>query len=80
MSTDSEPRKPAIGIDKWLKKVGKDEPTITVMATNREAPELTPKMYGPARVFLNNCCKINPETAKATPHAVAVNNAGNRKE
>ena len=41
-------------------------------ATPKLAPELIPRMDGPAKGLLKAVCNINPEPAKAAPHSRAV--------
>ena len=47
-------------------------PANITKATPRLAPELIPKMEGPANGLLKAVCSISPETANAAPHSKAV--------
>ena len=47
-------------------------------ATPRLAPELMPRMDGPASGLLNAVCSISPEAASAAPHSNAVTACGRR--
>ena len=47
-------------------------PVIMLNATNRLAPELIPKTYGPANGLLNSVCINKPETANPPPDRSAI--------
>ena len=47
-------------------------------ATPRLAPELIPRMEGPASGFLKAVCSMSPHTARAPPHSKAVSACGRR--
>lgn len=55
ISTIRAPMKPAIGMLMLFPRKGSDADAMMTIATAREAPELTPRMYGPARLFLKSC-------------------------
>ena len=46
-------------------------PASITNATPRLAPELMPRMDGPASGLLNAVCSISPEAASAAPHSNA---------
>lgn len=54
----------------------KDNPMMK-MATPKPAPELIPKMYGPAKGFLKSVCICSPQTERALPHKIAAIALGN---
>ena len=54
-------------------------PKKITTATPNPAPELIPKMNGPASGFRNNVCICNPLMPKALPAKMAVIAFGNRK-
>ena len=53
-------------------------PASITNATPRLAPELMPRMDGPASGLLNAVCSISPEAASAAPHSNAVTACGRR--
>lgn len=51
---------------------------IIKIATPKPAPELIPKIYGPANGFLNKVCIFKPATDSALPHSTAAMAFGSR--
>jgi hypothetical protein len=71
--TIKDPKIAAIGIEiEETTEKPINEAPITSKATPKPAPELIPKIYGPASGFLNNVCINKPETERAKPHKIAV--------
>ena len=75
--TTIEPMKAPNIIEKKLDKVTPavamvPPPKSMTMATPRLAPELIPRIEGPANGLLKAVCSIKPDPAKAAPHSRAV--------
>ena len=81
--TTMEPMKAPNTIEKNPERVTPDvamvpPPRSMTMATPRLAPELIPRIEGPANGLLKAVCSINPDPAKAAPHNRAVSACGIR--
>ncbi len=57
--------------EKSIKAKNVDAPNITI-ATPKLAPELIPRIYGPASGFLKIVCICTPEIDKPAPTKIAV--------
>ena len=55
-----------------------EPPAKILMDTIKEAPELIPNTYGPAKGFLKIICKISPAAERVLPAKIAVNVFGKR--
>ena len=75
--TAIEPTNAPSNIEKNDDKVNEREeiaapPVSMTSATPRLAPELIPKIDGPARGLLNTVCSIRPQAASDAPQSIAV--------
>ena len=81
--TTIEPTNAPTTMEKKLERVtpavASVPPQVSITtATPRLAPELIPRMEGPANGLLKAVCSINPEPAKAAPQSKAVRAWGTR--